>query len=177
VTDYTKDFLINAAQQAASRHGVDPGIFTRMINQESGFNTQARSPAGALGIAQFMPATAQGFGIDPMDPMAALDAAARYIKNGLSQFDGSYPLALAAYNAGAGAVRKYGGIPPYKETQNYVRSILGGTTPTAASPTPQAQAPSTVQKLQDNPGLSLALINLLAPTPQLRTYDQMIGSE
>jgi len=132
------------AQQAAARAGVDPNIFMRMISQESGWNPEARSAAGAIGIAQFMPATAQGMGIDATNPYQSLDAAARYLRSGLDQF-GSYPLALAAYNAGAGAVQKYGGIPPYAETQAYVKSILGGQDVTQPTPTdPSATALSAL---------------------------------
>lgn len=133
----TQQDLQAYAQQAAARAGVDPNIFMRMISQESGWNPEARSSAGAIGIAQFMPATAQGMGIDATNPYQSLDAAARYLRSGLDQF-GSYPLALAAYNAGAGAVQKYGGIPPYAETQAYVKSILGGQDVTQPTPTDPA---------------------------------------
>lgn len=115
-----------AAAAAATRYGIDPGVFTRQIQQESGFNPSITSPAGAVGIAQFMPATAAGMGVDPTDPLASLDAAARLMAQYLKQFNGSYALALAAYNAGPGAVQQYGGVPPYAETQQYVKTILGG---------------------------------------------------
>jgi len=126
VATYTKDQLVQATIAAAKRHGIDPDIFVRQINQESGFNPNAVSSAGARGIAQFMPATAKGFSIDPMEPMQALDAGARYMKNGLAKY-GTYELALAAYNAGGGNVEKYKGIPPFKETQHYVKTIMGGS--------------------------------------------------
>lgn len=112
------------AQSAAQTAGIDPGIFLRMIQQESGFNPAAVSPAGARGIAQFMPGTAADLGIDPDDPEAALYAAAGLLRSHLDRF-GSYSLALAAYNAGPGAVEQYGGVPPYAETQQYLSSILG----------------------------------------------------
>lgn len=118
--------LFNAA---GSRYGLDPRLLEAVARQESGFNPNAKSPAGALGLMQFMPATAKGLGINPLDPAQAVDGAARLLSNYIKQF-GSVDLALAAYNAGPGAVQKYNGVPPFKETQNYVRSItsaLGGS--------------------------------------------------
>jgi len=113
------------ARQAAQKAGIDPDIFTAQIQQESGFNPSAKSPAGAIGIAQFMPGTAQGMGIDPTDPYAALDAAAKMDAQHLAQYGGDWSKTLAAYNAGPGAVAQYDGVPPYAETQRYVQNILG----------------------------------------------------
>jgi peptidoglycan DL-endopeptidase CwlO len=107
----------------AARYGVDPSLLAAVASQESGFNSQAVSPAGAQGLMQFMPSTAKGLGVNTFDPASSIDGAARYLSSLTQQF-GSTPLALAAYNAGPGAVRQYGGIPPYTETQNYVRSVL-----------------------------------------------------
>lgn len=112
------------AIDAARTAGIDPNLFTRLIQQESGFNPSAVSPAGAQGIAQFMPGTAADLGIDPNDPEAALYASASLLREYLDRF-GSYELALAAYNAGPGAVEQYRGVPPYAETQQYLASILG----------------------------------------------------
>jgi len=112
-------------EAVARRHGIDPRIFLRLIKQESGGNQSARSPAGAIGLTQLMPGTARGLGVDPTDPAQNLEGGARYLRQQLDTF-GSYEKALAAYNAGPGAVQKHGGIPPFRETQNYVRSILGG---------------------------------------------------
>ena len=109
--------------RAGSRHGVDPALLAAVAQQESGFNASAVSPAGAQGLMQFMPATARGLGVDPFDPASAVDGAARYLADLTEQF-GSTELGLAAYNAGPGTVRRYGGIPPYAETQNYVRSVM-----------------------------------------------------
>ena len=109
--------------RAASRYGVDASVLAAMANQESGFDSQAVSPAGAQGLMQFMPATAKGLGVNPLDPNSAIDGAARYLSSLTKQF-GSTDLALAAYNAGPGTVSRYGGIPPYSETQNYVRSVM-----------------------------------------------------
>src|SRR5499427_3763155 len=114
------------ARQAAQQAGLDPDIFVNQIQQESGFNPSAKSPVGAIGIAQFMPGTAQGMGIDPTDPYAALDAAAKMDAQNLQKYGGDWRKVLAAYNAGPNAVDQYSGVPPYKETQDYVSTILGG---------------------------------------------------
>ena len=113
----------NLFTSAAARYGVDPSLLAAVASQESGFNSQAVSPTGAQGLMQFMPSTAKGLGVNAFDPSSAIDGAARYLSSLTQQF-GSTPLALAAYNAGPGAVRQYGGIPPYSQTQNYVQSVL-----------------------------------------------------
>lgn len=118
-TPYDADFA--AAGQA---HGVDPALLREVARQESGFNPAARSPAGAEGIMQFEPGTAAGLGIDPWNAAQAIDGAARLLRQYLDKY-GSVDLALAAYNAGPGAVDKYGGVPPFAETQAYVRAITG----------------------------------------------------
>jgi soluble lytic murein transglycosylase-like protein len=112
----------NLFQQAGARYGVSPSLLAAVASQESGFNASAVSKAGAQGLMQFMPSTAQGLGINPLDPTSAINGAAKYLSGLQSQF-GSTSLALAAYNAGPGAVSRYGGIPPYAETQNYVRAV------------------------------------------------------
>ena len=109
--------------RAANRHGVDASLLAAVASQESGFDSQAVSPAGARGLMQFMPATAAGLGVNPLDPASAIDGAARYLSSLKTEF-GSTELALAAYNAGPGTVRRYGEIPPYTETQNYVRAVM-----------------------------------------------------
>ena len=109
--------------RAGARHGVDPSLLAAVAAKESSFNASAVSPAGAQGLMQFMPATAKGLGVNPLDPNSAIDGAARYLSSLSKQF-GSTELALAAYNAGPGTVSKYGGIPPYPETQNYVRAVM-----------------------------------------------------
>jgi peptidoglycan DL-endopeptidase CwlO len=113
----------NLFTQAATRHGVDAPLLAAVASQESSFDSQAVSPAGAQGLMQFMPATARGLGVNPLDPTSAIDGAARYLSSLTRQF-GSTELALAAYNAGPGTVSRHGGIPPYPETQNYVRAVM-----------------------------------------------------
>ncbi len=109
---------------AATRNGLQPVLLAALLRSESGFDPDAVSPAGAQGIAQLMPGTARGMGVtDPFDPDQAIPAAARLLSGHVRAF-GSVPLALAAYNAGPGAVERYGGIPPYPETQAYVARVL-----------------------------------------------------
>jgi len=111
-------------QAAAAKYGLDANLLAAVARQESGFNPKAVSGAGAQGLMQLMPATAHSLGVaNPFDPAQAIDGAARLLKS-LQQEFGRTDLALAAYNAGPGAVHRYGGIPPYPETQNYVRSIM-----------------------------------------------------
>ncbi|MGI9389761.1 MAG: lytic transglycosylase domain-containing protein [Boseongicola sp.] len=116
--------FLQEARAAARRYGVPEDLFLRLVQQESGWNPRARSHKGAIGLAQLMPATARKLRVDPRDPKQNLDGGARYLAAQYRQF-GSWRLALAAYNAGPHAVTKYGGVPPYKETQGYVRKILG----------------------------------------------------
>ena len=111
-------------QQVAAREGVDPKLLSAVAWTESGFDPSARSAAGAEGLMQLMPRTAQGLGVDPLDPEQALTGGARYLKQQLQAFGGRVDHALAAYNAGPTAVRKAGGIPPYAETQAYVTRVL-----------------------------------------------------
>jgi len=121
----TKTDIMNMIDKACDKYDVDSKLVKALIKQESGFNPDAKSKAGALGLMQLMPKTAEGLGIkDPMNPEDNIDGGVRYLKSMLNKFHGNKILALAAYNAGPNAVSKYNGVPPYKETQNYVKSIL-----------------------------------------------------
>jgi len=107
---------------AAAKYGISAPLLAGVAKVESGFDTTAVSRAGAQGLMQFMPATAAGLGVNPLDPASAIDGAAKYLSQLTARF-GSTDLALAAYNAGPGAVSAAGGIPPYAETQSYVRKV------------------------------------------------------
>ena len=115
---------LQMARAAANRYGIPSGLFLRLVQQESGWNPGAVSPKGAIGLAQLMPQTARLLGVDPHDPAANLEGGARYLRQQYDRF-GNWRLALAAYNAGPEAVERHGGIPPYRETRNYVRVIYG----------------------------------------------------
>lgn len=115
---------LDMARSAAMRNGIPQGLFLRLVQQESGWNSGAVSHKGAIGLAQLMPETARLLRVDPQDPYENLDGGARYLAMQYAAF-GTWQLALAAYNAGPKAVEKYGGIPPYKETMNYVKVIYG----------------------------------------------------
>ena len=109
----------------AQKYDIDADFIKAMIKQESGFNSKATSKKGAMGLMQLMPATAKELGVvDAYNPTQNIEGGVKYIKSLLDKFQGDEKLALDAYNAGPNAVKKYGGIPPYKETQNYVNSIM-----------------------------------------------------
>jgi soluble lytic murein transglycosylase-like protein len=111
--------------EAAAKYNIDPALLKAVIHAESGFKPNAVSPAGAQGLMQLMPSTAAALGVtDPFDPEQNIYAGARYLRAQLDRFGGDVALALAAYNAGPGAVARYGGVPPYKETQRYVQRVL-----------------------------------------------------
>lgn len=116
---------LDMAKEAARRYSVPEDLFLRLVQQESGWRSDARSHKGAIGLAQLMPETARALGVNPHDPRQNLEGGARYLAAQYRTF-GSWRLALAAYNAGPAAVEKHGGVPPYQETRNYVRVILGG---------------------------------------------------
>jgi soluble lytic murein transglycosylase-like protein len=137
------DSMVN---QSAARYGLDPAVLHGLIQQESGFNPNSRSSAGALGLTQLMPSTAASLGVsNPLDPAQSIEGGARYLSQMMSQFGGNTADALAAYNAGPGAVQRYGGVPPYSETQSYVTKVLGyaNTYRQESSNTPVADGTTT----------------------------------
>jgi len=121
------NWTTNAILYACDEWGVDPLLATAVFKQESGFSMEAMSPVGAVGVAQLMPGTAEGLGVDPYNPLENIEGGVHYLKIQLDRFSGAgqwkATYAVAAYNAGPGAVQKYGGVPPYSETTNYVNSI------------------------------------------------------
>jgi soluble lytic murein transglycosylase-like protein len=130
---------------AAHHHGIDPALLAGLIKQESGFDPTARSGAGAVGLTQLMPGTAAGLGVaDPTDPAQAIEGGAKYLAEQLQRFGGDEARALAAYNAGPGAVERFGGVPPYAETQTYVRAVQANAARfragSTSTPTPTANS-------------------------------------
>ena len=120
------NYISKAILYYSYNYRVDPLVMTALIKSESNFNTDAYSPAGAIGLGQLMPRTAEALGVNPYDPAQNIEGACSYLATQINNFSNSaYPVeyALAAYNAGPNAVREYGGIPPYAETQNYVSNI------------------------------------------------------
>ena len=117
--------LANDVRLMSHKYGLDPLLIDAVIRQESGYQPKVVSKAGAIGLMQLMPATARGLGVkNPYDALQNMEGGVKYLQQQLKRFGGNVALALAAYNAGPNAVAKYGGIPPYKETRHYVRSIL-----------------------------------------------------
>lgn len=118
--------FLQAVAAASKKYGVPADLLAAQIQGESGWRPDAKSPAGALGISQFMPGTAKGYGIDPMDPIASIDAQGKMMGNLLKSYKGNVALALAGYNAGAGAVADAGGkVPNFPETQKYIKNVQG----------------------------------------------------
>ena len=109
---------------AARKFGVDSELVKAVATAESNLNQDARSAVGAIGVMQLMPETADNLGVDPYDEKENIEGGAHYLRQMLDKFQGNLQQAIAAYNAGPGAVQKYGGVPPYSETQNYVRKVI-----------------------------------------------------
>jgi cell wall-associated NlpC family hydrolase len=165
-------------QQAARDQGVDPALLKGLVQAESGFNNGSVSKVGAQGLTQLMPDTARGLGVtNPFDPLQNLEGGARFLSGALKRFGGNEQLALAAYNAGPGAVTRYGGIPPYAETQAYVPRVLGyaaqyraegfGQTPApvAAGANALSVGTSTPATASSSDAATIANAEATAPTP------------
>ena len=119
--------LENVIYSMGQKYGVDPSLIKQVVKAESGFDSNATSQAGAMGLMQLMPGTAASYGVqNAYDAVQNLDGGTHFLKDLLDRFGGNIPLSLAAYNAGPGAVDKYQGVPPYKETQAYVQKIMAG---------------------------------------------------
>lgn len=115
----------NLIEKYSDKNGLDKDFVKALVKQESGFNPNATSKCGAMGLMQLMPGTAQGLGVtNPYDVEQNIAGGTKYLRSMIDKFNGNEKLALAAYNAGPNAVKKYGGIPPYQETQNYVKNVM-----------------------------------------------------
>lgn len=181
----TPDWIKPMIQSAADKYGIPTAILSGLIKQESGFR-DVTSPAGAVGYAQFMPETAKGMGVNPHDPESSVNGAAQYLSNAFKKF-GKMDLAVASYNAGTHAIEKYQGIPPYKETQNYVKNIMGmagdihqsanGPTIDMVHQAKKMAAPSTNPSAPSTPNNGTTIANPNGYNPQISQQGQMIANQ
>ncbi len=167
-------------RQAAQQHGVSEGLVKAIMHTESGFNINARSPVGAQGLMQLMPATARRFNVsNAYDPQQNIFGGVKYLSWLLKRFNGDTRLAIAAYNAGEGNVDKYGGIPPFRETQDYVRRVTsrlqnlyssGLGTPLSDS----SSNPPSGQLLAQSANYATSTSNNPEPAPTAKQYNRQI---
>lgn len=175
----TERELRNIARQMAERYGIDPDIYVRLIQQESSFNPKAVNPdTGATGLAQVMGPTAQdpGFGVAPirdrLDPVESLRFGAEYLSAMLRRYDGDYSRALAAYNAGFGKVDEAGGIPNFRETQNYVANIMRGGRP---EPRPMNLGRDPALPMRPEPRPDPNSLDIMARPQNMRVREGIAG--
>lgn len=182
-----KNAFDHIIRQAASTHGVSEGLIKAVMHTESGFNTNARSPVGAQGLMQLMPATARRFNVsNAYDPHQNIMAGAKYLAWLLERFNGNTSLALAGYNAGEGNVSKYGGIPPFRETQDYVRRVnsrfqnlySSGVGFSASSTTSEQSASEVTATTKPTQAKTASNINLThsSPKPQRKIIQTSDGT-
>ncbi len=162
------------AMQMADKYGVPRDVFFGLVSQESGWNQGARSPVGATGLTQLMPGTAAGLHVDPNNWMQNLEGGAKYLSYQLKAFGGDVTLALAAYNAGPGAVRKYNGVPPYSETQNYVKRVMEYASQYSGDLSPAVPGAPVQQPTQTPQRAATRLGELLAPIEKLGSQSATI---
>jgi hypothetical protein len=155
---------MNPVNAAAAKYGIPPALFRALVKQESGGNQGAVSPAGAIGETQLMPGTARALGVNPYNRAQNLEGGAKYLRQQLDHFGGNVSKALAAYNAGPGAVERYHGVPPFPETQAYVKAIeaaAGGGGATTMPRAPRTSAPSssvTTRTVTTTPGVDNSVL-------------------
>lgn len=170
--------LLPIFQEASEKYGVDLNLLTAIARQESNFDASATSSSGAMGIMQLMPATAAGLGVeDAYDAYENIMGGSKYISELLDRYDGDTSLALAAYNAGSGNVAKYGGIPPFAETQNYVTKVLGYYSDTSSDATSGSSAVSSSATGTSSTNISSGSspTSTLSAEERQQIYEQMLS--
>lgn len=162
-------------RQAAQQHGVSEGLIKAVMHTESGFNINARSPVGAQGLMQLMPATARRFNVNnAYDPQQNIFAGAKYLSWLLKRFNGNTQLAIAAYNAGEGNVDKYGGIPPFRETQDYVRRVTSRYQNLYASSIGSSSSSAATQVIAQSANYTTPSSEAVEVAPAPKQYNRQI---